>query len=172
MAKRRGRKKKIKVEDLLKLKMRGEKEGLKYGKMLGSPEDAGQEYVTRLLEGKHRKSTVQQAFIDMAREEGGRPGQPGHEAKKALAYAKNVGDPTEIRTSHDPRESIENKLELQHALQFVTHPKQRLVLERYLEGYTYQQIADSEEFQCTQAYIHHLWKKAIITIRKRLKVSI
>lgn len=82
MAKRRGRKKKIKAEDLLKLKMRGEKEGLKYGKMLSSPEDAGQEYVTRLLEGKHRKSTVQQAFIDMAREEGGRPGQPGHEAKK------------------------------------------------------------------------------------------
>lgn len=170
MAKRRGRKKKIKVETLLKLKRRAEFEGAKYGKLLDSPEDAGQEYVTRLLEGKHRKSTVQQALIDMAREQGGRPGQPGHEAKKNLAFATSV-DPATIRAAYDPTGDQDNALFLQAALEYVKHPKQRLVLELYLEGLTYQQIADSEEFGCTQAYIHHLFQKAIKTIRKRLAVS-
>lgn len=50
-------------------------------------EDCAQEILTRMLEGKHQHSTIDQCVIDYLRLESGRKGSSGYDSRKALAHA-------------------------------------------------------------------------------------
>ena len=161
------RRKKIKVETLLKLGERAGRESEKYHHLFGSPEDASQEYIKRLLEGYHSHATVGQAVVDMSRELMGRKGQPGYEAKKAVALAIQV-DPNEIRgTAYRPFDVVNRRLFLEKAIQKLSRQQQGVIM-LYLAGYTLEEI--SIEIGFSEARIHQIWKEAVRNMKLLAKM--
>jgi RNA polymerase sigma factor (sigma-70 family) len=160
MAKRRraGRKRRPTAKVIAKLLDRATREGYKYGRLFGTAEDAGYEYVTRLLEGKHSRSTVTQAIIDMARAIGGRKGHDSYEAAKAVALAIPVEPDKFLRLSYDPTDKIDNRIMLTKLVNNL-ELRERIVVILWLHGWTYLEIA--EEFELSQARIHQIWHSAV-----------
>jgi len=161
MSKRKGRKRKLKLDTLLKLKARGEKEAYAYGRILDSPEDAGQEYVARLLSGRHAHATVQQAMLDMVHAQTGKPVMPGYEAKKNMHLATPL-DPERILQGQNPTNRMNQRILLQEVISKLDHRAQ-VIMSLYLNGYTFGEIA--QEFEVTQSYIHQLYWKAVQKIQ-------
>lgn len=153
----RKRRKKIKVDVLLGLMKRAEHESFRYGRLFDSPEDAGQEYALRIFEGLHQRATVGQAVCDMSRELMGRAGQPGYEAKKAVALALQT-DPEDIHTSHKPFDIVNRRLFLERAMKRLSHDE-KIVMLMFLEGYTYAEIGDFLDL--SEGRISQLWLNSV-----------
>jgi RNA polymerase sigma factor (sigma-70 family) len=161
MSKRKGRKRKVKVDQLLKLMARASYEATKYGRLVNTPEDAAQEYAARLLEGRHQRATVPQAMLDIVHANTGKPVMPGYEQKKNMFLAMPV-DSERITTGHNPTNKINQRIFLSQAIAKLDERSQ-VILSMYLEGFTLKEIAD--EYGCTMSYVQQLWKKAVIDIR-------
>lgn len=63
----------------------------KYGLRGEDLQDATQEILCRLHEGKHKHSTVDQMLIDYLRSQSGRKGSLGYDTRKALVRAERFG---------------------------------------------------------------------------------
>jgi DNA-directed RNA polymerase specialized sigma24 family protein len=160
---RRRKPRSIKLETLLKLKSRAEIESLKDGTatLYGGAEDAGQEYVLRLLEGKHRRATVSQAMVDMSREIIGRKGQPKFEAAKAVATAFPT-DPELIRTSQRPFDVVNRRLFLEKAMNSLTR-KEKVFILAFLDGNNLREIGDLMGFTASRA--SQIWDEIITKMK-------
>lgn len=161
MSKRKGRKRKLSLDTLLKLKSRGEKEAYDFGRILDSPEDAGQEYVARLLSGRHAHATVQQAVLDMVHAKTGKPTMPGYEKKKNMHLATPL-DPETILQGQNPINKMNTRILLQEVISKLDNRSQA-IMALYIGGYTFPEIA--REFEVTPSYIHQLYWKAVEEIQ-------
>jgi RNA polymerase sigma factor (sigma-70 family) len=154
---RKRRRRKIKVDKLLELGARAGESSKEFGRLFDSPEDVSQEYIMRLLEGKHQHSYVGQAVIDMARDLTGRKGLPGYEARKAVAFAIQT-DPDLIRNSHRPFDVVNRRLFLEKAMNKLSR-KEKVFILAFLDGNNLQEIADLMGFSAARA--SQIWDKVI-----------
>lgn len=161
--KRRRKLRKIDIAGLILLKNRAEIESYRFGKIFSSPEDAGQEYVLRLLEGRHRHATVGQAMIDIAREISGRSGGANHKERINIATAIPVM--TEVL---DLKPSVSQDVDtslLFQDLMIGLSQQQRRVIEMFRIGYTFGEM--TKELKLSEARIHQIYKRAVKQMKAR-----
>lgn len=103
------------------------------------PEEVANEYVARLLEGLHKKSTVHQAYIDIKRTQMNlrskyaeailslEHGQANSEALGFLECKTNL--------------SMDEKIDLKRILSQIQDERTRWIFVQVLKGWTYQDIA-------------------------------
>ena len=159
--KRRGRKRKVKIEKLTKLMRSAEIQSLRFGRLLDSPEDVAQEYACRLLEGRHQRATVYQALLDMAREKADQR-RPGYQQQIALNLALPV-DPADIHIGVDQISRIDDMMTIEKLTECLSD-KQFMVIELSLKGYNLAEIADLLGF--TISYIQQVYTKSVVKMRK------
>jgi len=161
MKKRRRRRPSAK--NIQALHTKGIYEARTYGRLFDTEEDGAQEYVTRLLEGKHSHATVEQAFIDMARSLAN-PRSDNFQAQLGVHLALPT-EPEKFRIAHRPFDVVNRRLLLEQLIAKLK-PKQRRVILRFLEGYRYHEIA--EEMHLTTARIQQIMKKSVDAMRNHL----
>jgi hypothetical protein len=112
----------------------------------------------RLLEGKHKHSTVQQAMIDMARDRTGRKAHAAYESRKSLALAIPV-ESRKIRGEiYSPFDVVTIRLFIEKICRDLT-PVQKGIMFYYLAGYNMNDIAKELGFSPTWVSIQ--WSQAI-----------
>ncbi len=112
------------------------------------PEDIASEYVCRLLEGLHQRSTIGQAFIDIMRKSTGRKSASTEETYKARQALTMVATSEEQEKfySNQPaldRISIDDRMDLERKLNTIKCTRTTFIFRQLLMGYTQEEIADS-----------------------------
>lgn len=137
---------------LIKLRARMVKCALK--KKHRNPEDVASEYVLRLLEGLHQKTTVDQAYIDIVRTEAN---SRSKHYQTQLNLNSNVEDPDLVLSFKEaPPEdlTIDDRIDLERYVTGIKCPKMKHIITSRLMGYTLEEIA--QELGVTQSYVQQL----------------
>jgi hypothetical protein len=155
-------KERLTVSRLLELMERSliESNSPKYGKVFDSPSDASQEYGKRLLEGKHKHSTVQQALIDIARSLCDSRTK-SYEDRRNIHLAGST-ELENIMTSYNPTNNIDNRILLIQTISKLNARSQEVMILN-ISGYTDEEI--SRYYRCTPGWVCKLRSTAIRDIK-------
>lgn len=163
MRRKRRRLRKVNIAKLLDLKDRAAMESYRFGNIFQSPEDAGQEYVLRLLEGRHRHATVGQAMIDIAREISGRSNSPNQKQRQNVMTAIPVM--TEVLDRKPALAPDVDTSMLFEGLMIGLSKQQRRVIEMFRIGYTFGDIG--KDMELSEARVHQIYKRAVASMKAR-----
>lgn len=121
------------------------------------PDEVANEYVTRLLQGLHKKATIGQAYIDITRTHLNLRSKH-KEAIINLEYGSSNSDTLNVVTE-TPIDQAENRLALHSALSKITDERTQQIFGMLLEGYTYKKIA--KRYKLTEGRIQQIIAKEI-----------
>lgn len=150
---------------MLELRERAMRESYRFGRIFASPEDAGQEYILRLLEGRHRHATVSQAMIDIARETAD-PRSPNFADRLNIATAVPVESKYLERPTTKLIDDVDTRLTIEFLLSTLNMQSQK-VIELFLLGYNFGEISDNMGF--TEARAHQIYHRAVAKMKKSLE---
>jgi DNA-directed RNA polymerase specialized sigma24 family protein len=159
--------KKLTEEVLLKLRQRM----VKHAFMTGHPhpEDVASEYVLRLLEGLHQRSTISQAYIDILRLQTGRKSHSSestYKARQALTMVASSEEQADFYENQPDVVSslcIDDKLDLLARLESIRCKRTTYIVMKYLEGYVLREIAD--QLSLTESRVNQILNRALADLR-------
>lgn len=100
-------------------------------------EDIAQTYAMRLLEGLHKKATVQQAYIDIVRLQANSRSKYYEDKLSLISVGSSADVPEEAEVSEL---SQDETIDLKNILGTITNPKWELIVDLRLKGYTNKEI--------------------------------
>lgn len=162
--------KELDEKTIIKFKKRLEGIGLKHGLNSEQREDAAQEVLCRMLEGRHQHATLDQAFIDHIRRSYGDKRLPSHSERQALTYAKPIED-----VRHDELGTVDPRKHRFDRRSYLEHTRGLDQIDRavfWLTGYW--SLSESEIADCfgvSPSRICQRLKRVQECISKRVKAA-
>lgn len=128
------------------------------------PEDIASEYVVRLLDGLHQRSTIGQAYIDIIRISTGRKGASTEETYKSRQALTMVASSEEQETfySNQPsldQISVDDLLDLQKVLSQIKCERTIHIFKMVLQGYVLKDIA--KDLGLTESRINQIVNRTL-----------
>lgn len=131
------------------------------------PEDIASEYVIRLLEGLHQRSTVGQAYIDIIRLQSGRKTQNGksnenYKARQSLTMVASSEEQEKFYANQPCMEhavSIDDRLDLERILNKIKCERTIHIFKMVLQGYVLKDIA--KDLGLTESRINQIVNRTL-----------